>query len=366
MSTLDKVSLLIDGHVHQAWEDYDIESDLLTPSDAWSVELAVNSKPLPAFVKPWSQVTIKIGNDTVLVGRVDEISENVDKKSHSLTMCGRDNASILVDCAAPIFTARLVSLQDIMAKVVKPLGITKFRVDAAATRTREKVNVEPGDRAWDALQNAAEANGLWPWFTPDGVLVVGGPDYDAEPVATIVMRKDGKGNNAQSMTRRVNVSNQFSEYTVLGQTHGTDTELGKNSLKATARDESVGWYRPNLTVDHESDSTAVCRDRARKLLSDSRLSAFDLDVLVKGHRIKDGGALWTPGQRVQIINETLEIEGIFFLMSRRFKGGREGTRTYLKFKEDGLWTLDAHPHKRKHRRGKNNAPGAIVDVSADQ
>ena len=98
--------------------------------------------------------------------------------------------------------ARQIGLADIVAKIVKPLGVTRVRIDATATRRREKINVEPGDTAWDALANVAEANGLWPWFEPDGTLVVGGPDYTTAPVATLVMRRNGTTNVERLDERR--------------------------------------------------------------------------------------------------------------------------------------------------------------------
>jgi hypothetical protein len=35
----------------------------------------------------------------------------------------------------------------------------------------------------------------------------------------------------------------------------------------------------------------------------------------------------------------------------------------LTLKEDGMWLVNAHPHKNAHRRGKNAMPGKIIDVS---
>jgi prophage tail gpP-like protein len=217
--------------------------------------------------------------------------------------------------------------------------------------------------------HAAEANGLWPWFEPDGTLVIGGPDYSAPVVATLILRRDGKGNNVIDIDKQESIHGRYSEVTVLGQAHGTDTEQGKHALRGKASDDGVSWYRPKIVVDHECDNLAVCRDRARKLLSDSRLNALTIPVTVKGHRIvapgqESDGLLWKPGQRVYIIDEIHNLDGIYFLMRRKFKRSRaEGTRTALTFKEDGVWTLDAHPHKNKHRRGKNSLPGAIVDVT---
>jgi len=361
----DEVSILINGKAHSQWESYDIDSDLLTPADAFQMTIGLKDKQLPDFVQTWSAVEVKVGNDTVLVGRVDHIEDAVTKNNHSLNISGRDYAGILVDCAAPIFSSRLSTLQEIVAKVIRPLGLTKIKIDASATSTREKISVEPGDRAWDVIQNAAEANGLWPWFSPDGTLVVGGPDYSKPPVATLVMRRDGKGNNIQSISRSRNVVGRFSQLTVLGQTHGTETESGKHNLRAIAKDDGANFHRPQIVVDHESDNAALARSRARKLLSDGMLSAFDLTVVVKGHRISNDGDLWEPGQRVQVESDPHDISDVFFVMGRRFTKDRmDGTKTELRLKQDGLWVLDAHPHKRK-RRGKNAAgTGEIVDVAA--
>lgn len=356
------VRLLVGGLEHSDWESYDVDSDLLTPADAWHMTLALKDGDLPASVKTGASVEIRVGDDPVMVSHIDSVDDEVRKDGQRISICGRDGAAVLLDCSAPIFVAQMVSLADIIAKVVKALGITKFRIDADSTRVREKINVEPGDSAWEVLTNAAEANGLWPWFEPDGTLVVGGPDYTAPPVATLILRQNGVGNNVISLRRHDSIQGRFSEVTVLGQAHGTKTETGKHAIKFTQRDSGVSWYRPKVVIDHESDSEAVAKDRARKLLSDSRLRGFTLAAEVVGHRIvtpgeASDGLLWTPGQRIRVISERHGIDDIFFLMGRKFIGGRQqGPRTHLTLKEDKAWVLDAHPHKRKHRCRKNSAP----------
>lgn len=360
-SPSDNVELLVAGKVHGDWERYEVDSDLLLPSDAWSVSLGLHDGRMPPDVAKGAPAEVRVGGEPVMVGRIDETGHPVSKSSHTFDISGRDGAAVLVDCSAPVFVARKSALKDIVAKIVRPLGITKIRIDADAARLREKINVEPGDSAWEVLRNSAEANGLWPWFDPDGTLVVGGPDYSADPVAHLVLRKNGQGTNVESLELRESVAKRYSEVTVLGQTHGTELEEGKHALRATARDASVIWYRPKVVVDHEADSNAVCRDRARKLLADSRLESFTLTAVVKGHRIAapgqpSDGKLWQPGQRLRVFSDVHGIDGIFFLIGRKFTGGRgQGARTELRLKEDGVWVLDAHPHKRKHRRGKNDA-----------
>lgn len=364
------IELQVGGMVHSDWESYDIDSDLLTPADAWHLRLVLREGDLPDVVVPGAEVQVRVGGDLVLTGHIDDVNDETSKDGVRFSIAGRDNAAVLLDCSSPIFTAQMVSLVDIVAKVVRPLGIEKIRPFADNLRIREKINVEPGETAWETLTHAAEANGLWPWFEPDGTLVIGGPDYDKPPVATLVLRRDGRGNNVLNIGRRRSVAGRYSEVTVLGQKPGTSLEDGKHALKATEPDKGMTWYRPRIVVDYEADSEAVCRSRAIKLLADSRLKGFTLQATAEGHRIvapgqASHGLLWTPGQRVRVISDGQKIDAVFFLMARKFTGGRQqGSRTVLTLKEDRAWVLDAHPHKKKHRLGKNSAPLQIPDVSS--
>ena len=358
LSPADRVELLVGGKTHGDWERYSVESDLLTPADAWHVSLGLQDQCLPDDVVEGAEVEVRVDGERAMVGHIDEIEEQLGKHEHTISLSGRDGAAVLVDCSAPIFVVRDLSLAEVVVKVVRPLGITQIKINADNTLIRKKINVNPGDTAWEVLRNAAEASGLWPWFTPDGTLVIGGPDYSTPPVATLIMRRDGEGNNVERMSVRRSMHDRFSEVTVFGQTHGTGFEEGKHALKGGYRDDRVKWYRPKIVTDSEADSTQICIDRARKLISDSRVKAFTLTAVVKGHRIvapgqPADGKLWSPGQRVYVKSEPHNLDGIYFLMGRKFIGGRTGgAMTELTLKDDGVWILDAHPHKGK-RRGKS-------------
>jgi prophage tail gpP-like protein len=363
----DVVEVKIGGQVHKGWARYDIDSDLMTPADAWRVTLAQAQIVLSPEVVEGASVEVRLNRDLVLSGRLDERELRVAAGQHELLLSGRDGAGVLLDCSAPVLTVRELTLADVVAKLVRPMGVTRIRIDADTKLLREKVSTEPGDSAWDALRRAAEANGLWPWFEPDGTLVVGGPRYDKPPVATLVLRADGQGNNVLSLAERRSIVERFSEVTVYGQAHasgsGAGERDGRNNIKATVRDEGVTVYRPKVVVDHEAINQDIARARGRKVISDARVKGYTLTALVRGHRTDDG-LLWTPGQRINVKSEPHGIDGTYFLMARRFTGDKaSGQRTQLTLKEDGVWTLDAHPNKRKHRRGKNSLPGKVVDLT---
>jgi prophage tail gpP-like protein len=363
----DRVQILIGGKMHADWTGYRVDSHLLTPADAWRVTLGKPSTA-PAEIVEGALFELRVGADPVMVGRVDEIEDEVGGGRSSLEITGRDLAGQLLDCSAPIFTRRQASLDEILAAVVKPFGLKTPRIDADKTERREKISVEPGDSAWNVLAHVAEANGLWPWMAPDGTLIVGGPDYAAPVQAHLVMRHTGVGNNLERLARRRALCRRYSEVTVLGQTHGTESAQGRHNLKGRARDTGVPFHRPLIVTDHEIDNQALADARARKLIADGRLDALGLSATVRGHRIDAAGLpghgkLWTPGMRLALKSEPHAIDGVFFLIGRTFTGGRDQpTQTHLELVEDGVWVLDAHPHQRKHRLGKNAVPGQIVEI----
>lgn len=396
----DRVSLVIDGKIHSAWSRYQIDSDFLVPSDAWSVTLGLPDGVFPSAITRGVPVLVRVGNDVVMSGRVDTIQRRVSRQQVSLSLSGRDGAAILVDCASPVFTSRQLSLEEVIAQVVRPLGITNIRLEAESSTRNDKVSVEPGERAWDTLERAAAARGLWPWFEPDGTLVIGGPDYTKDPISTLILNRDGRGNNVLDLSDRSSITGSFSELTVLAQGHGQgkksgqlevidvdsaetaaeadddgddlddifnstgSAENGFHGLRTVVRDGTVPYYRPQIMVAGDADNQAQVDYRARKAMADARLSGYDLTAVVKGHRM-ESGQLWEPGQRIRVRSEPHGIDAIYFLMGREFSGGRpDNTVTTLRLKEDSIWIPDAYPKKRKSRkrRAKVNKDLEIIDV----
>lgn len=395
---LDKVSVIIGGKVHSDWSSYSVDSDLLIPADAWSMRLGLPDGVFPADVKRGVTVQVRVGKDVVMTGRVDRVRRHIGKDQATISIMGRDGAAVLVDCASQVFTGLQMSLEDVIARVVRPLGITNIELHAESSIRNDKVSVEPGERAWETLLRACAGRGLWPWFRPDGTLVIGGPDYTAAPVATLIMRRDGKGNNLISLDEESSEERSYSELTVLAQGHAhssnknkslgiidvddgttgsvsedddSDTtlstgnaETGFHGLKYTVKDTAITHYRPQVIQMHDADDLAQVQYRARKLMADARLAGYTLSAVVKGHRTSDN-VLWQPGQRVHVISEPHEIDAVFFMMGREFSGGRmSATNSTLRLKEDGIWIPDAYPKKRKarHSKKKHNKELGIVDV----
>lgn len=348
----------IDGKSHNSWKNYDIDSDFLIPADAFAFDIGVpsDSTVLPDY--SGAEVKVRINDTLVMTGIVDTVQHGISKTNRTYRLNGRDKASVLVDCSAPITNVKGLTVLDAVKKIVEPLGIKQVQLKAENNPLLDKVDIDIGETAWNAAMRCANSAGLHLWFEPNGVLIVGGADYSTPPVATLCCMKDGSQNNFEQADLSFDVSNRFSEITFLAQSHGKQGQDNKNDLKWVYKDSEMTTYKPKTVVVSDVDNLESLQKWAKKYIADSILEGFTLTIIVPDHKMQDG-TLWQPGQRVHVICEEYDIDAIFFLMGRRFMLSRQGgTQTELRFKQDGIWTPDAYSakaekaRKRKGKKGK--------------
>ena len=348
----------IDGKSHNNWKSYDIDSDFLIPADAFAFDIGVpsDSTVLPDY--SGAEVKVHINDTLVMTGIVDTVQHGISKTNRTYRLNGRDRASVLVDCSAPITNVKGLTVLDAVKKIVEPLGIKQVQLKAENNPLLDKVDIDVGETAWNAAMRCANSAGLHLWFEPNGVLIVGGADYSTPPVATLCCMKDGSQNNFEQADLSFDVSNRFSEITFLAQSHGKQGQDNKNDLKWVYKDSEMTTYKPKTVVVSDVDNLEALQKWAKKYIADSILEGFTLTIIVPDHKMQDG-TLWQPGQRVHVICEEYDIDAIFFLMGRRFMLSRQGgTQTELRFKQDGIWTPDAYSakaekaRKRKDKKGK--------------
>ena len=348
----------IDGKSHNSWKNYDIDSDFLIPADAFGFDIGVpsDSTILPDY--SGAEVKVRINDTLVMTGIVDTVQHGISKTNRTYRLNGRDKASVLVDCSAPITNVKGLTVLDAVKKIVEPLGIKQVQLKAENNPLLDKVDIDVGETAWNAAMRCANSAGLHLWFEPNGVLIVGGADYSTPPVATLCCMKDGSQNNFEQADLSFDVSNRFSEITFLAQSHGKQGQDNKNDLKWVYKDSEMTTYKPKTVVVSDVDNLEALQKWAKKYIADSILEGFTLTIIVPDHKMQDG-TLWQPGQRVHVICEEYDIDAIFFLMGRRFMLSRQGgTQTELRFKQDGIWTPDAYSakaekaRKRKGKKGK--------------
>lgn len=351
---------------HNQWKSYEIDSDFLIPADAFRFEVGVSSDDtvLPDF--SGQEVKVSINGELVLTGIVDTTQHGISKNSRTFDLNGRDRASILVDCSAPITNVKGLTVLEAISQIVSPLGIEQVVLQAESNPRLDKVDIDVGETAWAAAIRCANSAGLHLWFDPNGVLVVGGADYSTPPVATLCCMKNGEKNNFEQAQLTYDVSQQFSEITFLAQRHGRTNDKNKNDLKWVYKNTAMTIYKPKTVVVPDVENLDALQKLAKKYIADSILEGFTLTITVPDHKTQSG-QLWQPGQRIHVICEEYDIDAIFFLMGRRFTLSRSGgTQTELRLKQDGIWTPDAYvakSEKARKRKGKKGKDKSLVALN---
>ncbi|QQF77884.1 phage tail protein [Histophilus somni] len=352
----NEVVVEIDGKQHKNWKSYNIDSDFLIPADSFSFDLGKSSEMqvLPNFAG--KTAVVKINGETILTGIVDTVHHRLSKNGRGYSLNGRDKASLLLDCSAPLTNVKGLTLLEAVKKIVEPLGIKQVELRAENNPTLDKIDIDISETAWEAIMRCANSAGLHCWFEPNGVLMIGGADYSSSPVATLYLSAtEPSKNNISEANLTFDVSQSYSEVTFLAQTHGRENDHGKHNLKWTYQHPGLGVYKPKTVVLSDVDNLEALKKQAKKQIADWQLDNFNLTVMVSDHKTQ-GGQLWQPGQRVHIVIEEYDIDAIFFLMGRRFTLSRSaGTQTELRFKQDGIWTPDAYKSKAdkaRKRKGK--------------
>ena len=361
----NEIVVEIDGKQHKNWKSYDIDSDFLIPADAFNFSIGVPSDNTVLADYSGKTAKVLINGELVLTGIVDTTQHSISKTDRTFSLNGRDKASILVDCSAPITNVKGLTVLDAIKKIVEPLGIKKVELRAESNPTLDKVDIDIGETAWNALIHCANSAGLHAWFDPAGTLIVGGADYSTPPVATLCCAKNGKRNNFTQASLTTDVSQSFSEITFLAQRHGRSGDDNKNDLKWVFKDDAIETYKPKTVIVSDVENLEALKKWAKKYITDSILNSFTLTITVPDHKTQDG-VLWTPGQRVHVICEEYDIDAIFFLMGRRFSLSRQGgTTTELRLKQDGVWTPDAYVNKSKATRKRKGKKGDLIKLDGD-
>lgn len=338
----ESFALYVAGRGHKDWLNYRVETDWFTPAAAWRFRLGLPSAEFPSWLRPWSEAQIRVGDDVLLTGRVDTVRRVASRRDWLLELAGRDNAAALLDCSVPLFVRREVTLSEVCDLAARPLGVDRIEVRGGG-RFR-KITVEPGMSAWQAVCEAARAQGLRPRFRPDGTLLVAAPDPDEPVVAELGLEQAAPSGesgisrtNVLALTVEEDASARYGEVTVLGQSVGTEDTRADNAVRAEVRAEDFSGIRPLIRWEALVDGEADARKRARLLMDEGRLSGMTITAIVQGHR-NARKALWEPGQRVHVYAPPLGVDTDMLLAACVFTGDRAGHQTRLTLKPWGCWT----------------------------
>lgn len=336
MADSGKVEIRFDGKRYAFWQSVSVREsvDDLCAGVQLGVTLPGAGDSLGLSAN--TVVQVLIDGELVTTVRPGKRRRAVGESDHTIRIEARSLARELVDCQYSKTLSGL-KLAEVVKRICEPF---KVPVKIAATTAVVPQFSMQCETPANALINAARVGNLLLYPTPDGGLILTGPD-DGEPVATLVY-----GEHIKRYEIVDDDDLRFSEYVV----KSFDYE-GGGALKGAVKDSGIEFFRPmHIVADRHGHGVGSC-DRRAELERNRRLArAHSITLVVQGWR--HAGGVWAINKQVRVVIPHEGIDGVFLIGDRTFvQDEKSGSVTHLQVMHRNAFAGQQPTRKTKRSAG---------------
>lgn len=323
----NEVSLNINGDIFKYWKSVSITSELNTVASAFSVNALSKSSLMIDRIKSGRPVTVKIGEDTVLTGYIEQTPVSYSATSANVGIAGRSKTCDLIDCTVMIDDPNIsyekpdtsnsnyvscpqnaateyknVVLETIIAQLIMPYGIKLVNETKPLTKKRN-FSAKHEDTVLKALQNLTSTENLLFYGNEKGDLVVTEKGKLTADDALVL------GQNILTGDASFDASKIYKYYRAVGQDKGVTGKTGHaaSNHNYTAVDDNVSRTRLLTKKVQGAADTAKCKVTAEGDRDYNHDQYFKITYKVQGWR-QSTGKLWKINSLVDIKDDFLGID----------------------------------------------------------
>lgn len=339
MTISNDVTLRVDNKIFGGWMTVAVDRSLRAIAGGFQLSITERWPGCQDLhqILPGMACEVRIGDDTVITGWINDVEPAYDATSHQVTITGRDATGDLVDCSATAGTGmwNAPSLMRIVTDVCAPFGIPVKSDLPDVQRIIYAAQLQPGETAFECIERHCRMWAVLP--TSDGlgdlVLTRAG---EGGAVAGLKL-----GDNIKAGRAKLSDRDRYSRYIVLGQTAagGTDFSLFTGP-RGEARDAGVKRYRPlEVMAEAEYFDPEWFRRRAEweRAARAGRSRVFT--ATVTGWRDKDG-ALFRPNAMVRLDDDFLGAHGTYVIADVRLSLSDQGRLSELTLTDKEAFALE--------------------------
>lgn len=323
--TTPPVTLKVGKHFHRGWKGVRAQLSLQQLSGAFSFDATdywtENGSRIDRPIHGLEQCVLKIGEETVLTGLVDDAVPFYRKGDVGLRVEGRDATARLLDCSSEKREFVDQALIGIAAALCKDFSIPVKLVNFDGGRPFSRFTIDAGQTYARAIEDGCRQVGAMMWTDGLGSLLIGRPQGGTH-LGTLELGKhilEGEAHNS--------FAERFSRVTVLANQTGDDSwENAGSAIQGMADDGEVGLFRPLVvTAEAQNEGAASPSERAAWEVAVRRARAKSVPVTVQGWNAPDG-PLYRPGCTLDIADDRLNRHGRLMVADASFeKGHGNGT-----------------------------------------
>ncbi len=366
-----KVTIRAGRVVIENWTSYDIQSDMLTAADAFTLALGPADPEDEEFGAIWSavapdaEVQVLLDDVTLMSGFVDDRIGNSAMDADTITVSGRDRAGRLLDESMELVAFKGLGLVELAQKIAGPWferielsnatnralvmgkargakGGRAYKEPSIPRSARAYRKVEPGETRWGVLEYFLREMELLAWPSADGkALIIGKPNYDQEPTFKFFHPRAGSRRavegNCLSFSIRQSVGERYSQVIAVGSNAAGILNYGEKSVKRRGvASNGAGLYgvgkdftrrKVLLLSDDAVKDDAQAKVRAEREMAERDAQGYEITVQVEGHAQDVAGGraptLYACDAMAHVESEVFGVKGLFMITSVRFKRDRQ-------------------------------------------
>lgn len=373
----DVISLKLNGETITTYEDYVVESSVLTQPATFRMSLgggvsldnSGDGTPLSTLIgkyPPNTPFQLYVGKTLVQTGKTDGYEVSDGEGASKMVIDGRDALAPLHDAfvlASKSFSN--ITYKQLVVEAFKAVGIdpgtlvadnndanrkaiSAGQADATTTKPaagpkpiNHPVYVKIGERWYEFLRRILDRAGLFLWAAADGTFVLTEPN--AKQTATYkIMRKRGQTRDEVNVKRaslRNSTQPRFSNCVIYAR--GGGKKYGAAQDKGAFIDDQMyngppgygfGTSKPLVLRDVDAADKQAAEYHARRKLAEGARAGWHLTYTLAGHTapsLAGGLAVWAPDTLVDVDDDEYGLKGTYWIESVTFQRQPQTTTTIV-------------------------------------
>lgn len=350
MADAQALTLSVGAAVYAGWKRVAVRRSIETISGTF--EIAVSERWPQQQAKlalgPGMACKVAIGGKTVITGYIDDVEPSYRDGEHGVVIRGRDATGDLVDCSAIHATGQWAnrSLAEIAADLCKPFGIA-VRTDVDLGDRFPTFAIQDGETAFECIERACRQRGVLPLSDGLGSLLFTRATSGRRASTPLV-----RGVNIKEAQGSYSDRERFRDYTVKGQSQGSDTAWGVAAAEpmGKARDPSISRYRPLVVIAEAPGDSGKLARRAQWEANVRAGRARRATIKTQGWH-QANGDLWEPNLLVTVRDDWLAIDREMLIVDVALLLGPDGSEADISVARPEAFELIELPEKKKEAVG---------------
>jgi prophage tail gpP-like protein len=377
--------ITVNGQSYRDWESVLVRDAEQESSDFFQFTCS-EGKPLSrnwadVQIRPGDHCTIKLAGNLVLTGFVETRQVSYTAEQHGIQITGHSFTRALTYGSVMHKTGEFKdkSYTQIANEITKPFGIKFKPIGNVSQKKFERLNVSPGDTAWNVLETLARLRGIslgsdtegnltgrTQWMAGGDSLIEGQNILEGREVMSMNGGGAGDGDgDSDAHPPNYGASQQPSNDDRHGPkaaqqpfAHGSNKNLQRFG-------GTKGVYAPKrVQLEHPGDKDdATTRNKFEN--ERAGVEQLQVTIVVQGW-LKPSGGLWKAGDKVHVKSPMLIVDEELKIMRVEFtQDNRAGTRTSLDLARDtgNEGDPDADKHPVDYGPDKGGQQGGAQDPS---